>query len=117
MQDEIYFVLNEFGETCSGLWGDSICLDKAVAKQYADKQGEGYTVAIYVRAGLSVVTCVYCGLEYPPGTRTHGAKLLTEHIKVCPKHPLRAAEARISELERACGMFEQANNTLRSGAT
>jgi hypothetical protein len=40
-----------------------------------------------------VVTCVFCGAAYPHDTPTHGAEVLVEHIKVCEKHPLRAAEA------------------------
>lgn len=54
-----------------------------------------------------IVTCVYCGQEYPDGTHTSGATVLTEHIKVCEKHPMRdleqqltAANARISELKK-----------------
>ncbi len=46
----------------------------------------------------SVVTCVYCGHEYPSGTPTHKASLLTEHIKVCTQHPMREAEAMIAQL-------------------
>ena len=38
----------------------------------------------------TVVTCVYCGLEYPKGTPTSKNSLLTEHIKVCEKHPMKA---------------------------
>jgi len=34
------------------------------------------------------LTCVYCGMEYPPGSPTHGANVLTNHIKVCEKHPM-----------------------------
>ena len=49
----------------------------------------------------TVVTCVYCGMEYPDGTPTAKARILTEHIKVCDKHPMRAAERRITELEQA----------------
>ena len=49
----------------------------------------------------SVVTCVYCGMEYPNGTPTAKAQILTDHIKVCEKHPMRAAEARIRQLEEA----------------
>lgn len=45
------------------------------------------------------VTCVYCGHAYAPGTPTSGVPALTEHIKTCPHHPLRAAEDRIRELE------------------
>ena len=38
------------------------------------------------------LTCVYCGKEYPPGTPTHGAEVLTEHIKVCEKHPMNSLQ-------------------------
>ena len=40
-----------------------------------------------------IVTCVYCGQEYPDGTPTSGANVLTEHIKACEKHPMRKLEA------------------------
>jgi hypothetical protein len=46
-----------------------------------------------------VVTCVYCGMQYPEDTPCHGAEILTEHIKVCEKHPLRKAECEIVNLE------------------
>lgn len=39
------------------------------------------------------LTCVYCGHKYPNGTPSHGAQILTDHIKVCEKHPM-------SELQR-----------------
>jgi hypothetical protein len=44
---------------------------------------------------INVVTCVYCGKEYPQGTPTHGenVKLLTDHVKICHKHPMRKVEA------------------------
>ena len=53
-----------------------------------------------------VLTCVYCGQAYPPGSPTHGAEVLTEHIKVCAKHPLRAAEARVAELEEEVRLWK-----------
>ena len=39
-----------------------------------------------------VITCVYCGHQYPVDTPTHGPQVaaLTEHIKVCERHPMRA---------------------------
>jgi len=56
-----------------------------------------------------VLTCVYCGQEYPPGSPSHGSEVLTAHIEVCPKHPmselkrkLAVAEARVSKCV-ACG--------------
>lgn len=39
-----------------------------------------------------ILTCVYCGHEYPQDTPSHGDSVLTEHIKTCEKHPLRNAE-------------------------
>ena len=48
-----------------------------------------------------VVTCVYCGHEYPQNTPTSGAEVLTEHIKVCEKHPMRRAEVKAAKLKLA----------------
>lgn len=47
------------------------------------------------------LTCVYCGMEYPEGTPSWGSSVLTEHIKVCTKHPLRRAEETIVKLRGA----------------
>lgn len=46
-----------------------------------------YTID-HVNDGVSSLTCVYCGMAYPEGTPPHGAKILTDHIKVCEKHPM-----------------------------
>lgn len=40
----------------------------------------------------NILTCVYCGMAYPEGTPPHGAKVLTDHIRACEKHPMRALE-------------------------
>ena len=48
-----------------------------------------------------VLTCVYCGMAYPEGTPPHGSKVLTDHIKICEKHPLRKAEETITKLRQA----------------
>lgn len=37
-----------------------------------------------------ILTCVYCGHEYPQDTPAHGDKVLTDHIAKCEKHPMRA---------------------------
>lgn len=58
-------------------------------------------VAAAAPCSPSVVTCVYCGHEYPDGTPTAKHDLLTAHIKVCEKHPMREAEARIERLRKA----------------
>ncbi len=36
-----------------------------------------------------VLTCVYCGHEYPQSTPAWGDKVLTDHIANCEKHPMR----------------------------
>lgn len=51
--------------------------------------------------GGQIITCVFCGKEYPIGTPTHGSEILTEHIKVCERHPLRKAEGDVAILRAA----------------
>ncbi len=48
-----------------------------------------------------VLTCVYCGMEYPQETPAWGSEVLTAHIRTCPKHPMRKAEAEIALLRDA----------------
>ena len=48
-----------------------------------------------------VLTCVYCGQEYPQGTPTSGHQVLTDHIKVCEKHPMRKLQQDHDMLRRA----------------
>jgi hypothetical protein len=38
------------------------------------------------------VTCVFCGHQYEDGTPASGDQRLVEHVKVCPKHPMRRLE-------------------------
>lgn len=38
-----------------------------------------------------VLTCVFCGKEYEPGSPTHGTATLREHVIACEFHPMRAA--------------------------
>lgn len=49
----------------------------------------------------NTLTCVYCGMAYPEGTPPHGTSVLTDHIKVCEKHPMRQAEQTIKTLRDA----------------
>lgn len=49
----------------------------------------------------NTLTCVYCGSAYPEGTPPSGSQILTDHIKVCEKHPLRSAEQKILKLRNA----------------
>ena len=38
-----------------------------------------------------ILTCVYCGHEYPQDTPSSSSEVLTAHIKVCEQHPMRKA--------------------------
>lgn len=55
------------------------------------------------------ITCAYCGHAYEPGTPTFAAEVLTEHIKICEKHPMRHAEARNKKLFNALAMLTGAD--------
>lgn len=51
--------------------------------------------------GNRVLTCVYCGHEYPQDTPAHGDKVLTDHIAQCEKHPMRAVVSQRDLLRKA----------------
>lgn len=48
-----------------------------------------------------ILTCVYCGHEYPQDTPAWGNDVLTAHIKICEKHPMRQLEVKITKLRKA----------------
>ena len=50
---------------------------------------------------MNTLTCVYCGREYPEGTPPHGSQILTDHIKICEKHPMRQLEIDRAKLRKA----------------
>ena len=60
-------------------------------------------LSVWGDEAMNTLTCVYCGHEYQAGTPASGAdvKVLTDHIKVCEKHPMREAEATIRKLKSA----------------
>jgi len=51
-----------------------------------------------------ILTCVYCGMEYPQDTPAWGDKVLTDHIKICPKHPMRKLEEKLNSI--VSGIFD-----------
>jgi len=53
----------------------------------------------------TVLTCVYCGHEYPQDTPAWGSQVLTDHIKVCEKHPMRKLEEDNKTLRKALADF------------
>ena len=75
-----------------------------LAEQRADATNKEF-------AGLEnqvVLTCVYCGHAYPPGTPAAMHPLLTEHIARCDKHPMKAVVDERDRLRHACQIAHDA---------
>ncbi|MCY1353970.1 hypothetical protein D9M69_403250 [compost metagenome] len=79
-----------------------------IAQQYGGgghRNAAGFKVPFdHELAGFAtarVLACVYCGHEYPQHTPTAGHQALTDHIRICGKHPLRDAELAIARLHSA----------------
>lgn len=45
------------------------------------------------QGGDRTLRCAFCGEAYPPGTPATQHQLLTEHVLVCAKHPMREVVA------------------------
>jgi len=45
--------------------------------------------------------CAYCGIKFPDYTPKYERKILTDHIKICSKHPMRELEEVNEELVEA----------------
>jgi hypothetical protein len=54
-----------------------------------------------VQNETQVLTCVYCGHQYPPGTPASNHTSLSSHIRVCEKHPLAEALRVLKEVVEA----------------
>ncbi|MDD4888303.1 MAG: hypothetical protein PHU85_00090 [Phycisphaerae bacterium] len=54
----------------------------------------------------NVLTCAYCGHEYPPGTPASQHELLSKHIAGCEKHPMRTVilerDELLAQVKSAC---------------
>ena len=51
------------------------------------------------------VRCAFCGEAYPPGTPPSQHQRLTEHIRRCPAHPVRADLCKLIQL--VIGAYEE----------
>lgn len=69
--------------------------DLAEARAVAEEAVNRYNALL---AETADVCCAFCGERYPKGTPRSGDGALAEHIKVCAKHPMREAEAKIADL-------------------
>jgi len=65
------------------------------------------------------LTCVFCGMVYPPGTPPSNHEALTAHVEECPKHPMRqyklralAAETFLHKCRNALTLMENTDEEL-----
>lgn len=60
-----------------------------------------------------VLTCAFCGVAYPPGTSNSNSDALTDHIRTCPKHPMREAESEIAKLHAEIARMQRRARDLQ----
>ena len=75
------------------------------ARRFGEDAATKYNNAILASR---IVTCAFCGHEYPRGTPRHGDGELSEHIKVCPKHPMRDVERERDEARAKLALIQRA---------
>lgn len=61
---------------------------------------------IEVQNKSRIVTCVYCGHAYPPGTPTSNYESLNAHIRVCDKHPMSALRREADDLREQIAVLK-----------
>jgi hypothetical protein len=76
------------------------------ARSFGEKAAHQYN-ALLEDSKKHVLTCAFCGHEYPPGTPPTQHEALTAHVKVCEKHPLAAELARLREKAEAIEKLEE----------
>ncbi|MHB8123763.1 MAG: hypothetical protein ACYDG4_16620 [Desulfuromonadaceae bacterium] len=74
---------------------------------------------IAIQNDTRALTCVFCGMVYPPGTPPSNHAALVAHVEVCPKHPLQrfkqraaAAETYLHHCRKALNMLETTDEEL-----
>ncbi|WP_439444501.1 hypothetical protein ABWU93_11655 [Xanthomonas translucens pv. translucens] len=75
----------------------------ALADEVSPDPARAHAALVCLRDAVAarVLTCAYCGHEYPQDTPAAGDQVLTDHIGACPRHPLRKAEANMLLLRDA----------------
>ncbi len=112
------WTLGKCFEIAGGTWEDmrgysssditdlSLSAVKELAKKYED---------LLEKTNVRVLTCVYCGHEYPQDTPACGDEVLTEHIKICEKHPIREAEEKLRIVGEALkALYEEYAEYIRA---
>lgn len=65
-------------------------------------------IATALQNESQILTCVYCGFQYEPGTPTSNHESLTKHISECKKHPMFAIKEENKLLREAISYIGRA---------
>lgn len=92
-------------------WREAAKMARPVIEELQRERDEAREWVRRLTARDRVLTCVYCGHAYPPGTPAHGSEVLTAHIAVCDKHPMHsvlverdALAAKVEAFQLASGL-------------
>lgn len=73
-------------------------MDSRFARRFRGTFEKGFNLNV---KECRVLTCVYCGHEYPQGTPASGDNVLTDHIQQCEKHPMKKLRDDYAALRKA----------------
>jgi hypothetical protein len=90
--------LREMGELKKG-WYDAFCVRVRERGEALAENARLHEERRAVQEEERVLTCVFCGHIYEPGTPASNHVALTEHVAVCPSHPAAAFRLRAERAE------------------
>jgi septal ring factor EnvC (AmiA/AmiB activator) len=90
-----------FHAECMNKESERLAQARAEIARLTQERDEARDWVRRLHSEAQVLTCVYCGHAYPPGTPASGSPALTEHINQCEKHPLTAVRAQLAASQRA----------------
>jgi hypothetical protein len=73
-----------------GIRAEQVESKRDEARRFGEDAAKRYNDLL---ARSTEVTCAYCGQTYPAGTPRRGDGALTDHIRTCSHHPMRALES------------------------
>lgn len=81
----------------------------AEAREFGEKAAKLYNDTLVLR-------CAFCGEAYEDGTPPSRHERLTDHVKVCPAHPMRDVERQLAEAKAQRDEFDRLASVERERA-
>lgn len=75
--------------------------EEIVATATGDDDYAASIIAEHWMRDTQTLRCAFCGAAHPPGTPDSQHDLLSAHIRVCERHPMREVEAESARLRAA----------------